>query len=166
MSEFVDPETGARCHQTMVAMRDGTRLNTFVFLPADGERFPVILQRTPYGIAKQDGSANHDVSQGWLPSPVEPAARFDLTRLEEHYVARLRGCLPGYPWPVRVRGRGPCLCGRCVRWVGYVGVGIRARLDKRAGRDVRLVGGGDDDLCGGGDKTSLSESVLGASRRL
>ena len=72
MSEFVDPETGARCHQTMVAMRDGTRLNTFVFLPADGERFPVILQRTPYGIAKQDGSANHDVSQGWLPSPVEP----------------------------------------------------------------------------------------------
>ncbi|MEC8137539.1 MAG: CocE/NonD family hydrolase [Pseudomonadota bacterium] len=72
MSEFVDPETGARCHQMMVAMRDGTRLNTFVFLPTDGEQFPVILQRTPYGIAKQDGSANHDVSQGWLPSPVEP----------------------------------------------------------------------------------------------
>ena len=47
MSEFVDAETGARCHQTMVAMRDGTHLNTFVFLPADGERFPVILQRIP-----------------------------------------------------------------------------------------------------------------------
>jgi len=72
MSEFVDPETGARCHQTMVPMRDGTRLNTFVFLPAEGERFPVILQRTPYGIAKQDGSANHDVSQGWLPAEAEP----------------------------------------------------------------------------------------------
>tara|TARA_Y100001934_G_scaffold13266_1_gene16197 strand:+ start:24600 stop:26396 length:1797 start_codon:yes stop_codon:yes gene_type:complete len=72
MFDFVDPETGAQGFQTMLAMRDGTRLNTFVFLPADGERFPVILQRTPYGIAKQDGSANHDVSQGWLPSTAEP----------------------------------------------------------------------------------------------
>ena len=73
MSEYIDPDTGARCHQTMVAMRDGTRLNTFVFLPAaGGPRFPVILQRTPYGIARPDGSANHDVSQGWLPAADEP----------------------------------------------------------------------------------------------
>ena len=72
ISEFVDHKTGARCHQTMVTMRDGTRLNTFVFRPAVGERFPVILQRTPYGIAEQDGSANYDVSKAWLPAQAEP----------------------------------------------------------------------------------------------
>lgn len=36
----------------MVAMRDGVRLSTDVYLPADatpGQRFPVILERTPYG---------------------------------------------------------------------------------------------------------------------
>ena len=65
ISEFVDHKTGARCHQTMVTMRDETRLNTFVFRPAVGERFPVILQRTPYGIAEQDGSANYDVSKAF-----------------------------------------------------------------------------------------------------
>ena len=35
---------GARCFQAMVPMRDGVRLNTFVFLPADGgPRYPVIM---------------------------------------------------------------------------------------------------------------------------
>ena len=39
---------GARCFQAMVPMRDGVRLNTFVFLPqGGGPRFPVILHRTP-----------------------------------------------------------------------------------------------------------------------
>jgi predicted acyl esterase len=39
---------GARSFQTMVMMRDGARLNTFVFLPENGgPRFPVILHRTP-----------------------------------------------------------------------------------------------------------------------
>ncbi|MBV8087979.1 MAG: hypothetical protein JO139_00105, partial [Alphaproteobacteria bacterium] len=34
----------------MVPMRDGVRLNTFVFLPeSGGPRWPVILHRTPYG---------------------------------------------------------------------------------------------------------------------
>ena len=27
---------GARCFQTMVPMRDGARMNTFVYLPEDG----------------------------------------------------------------------------------------------------------------------------------
>ena len=41
---------GVRSFQTMVPMRDGARLNTFVFLPeSGGPRFPVILHRTlPY----------------------------------------------------------------------------------------------------------------------
>ena len=55
----VDNASGARCFQTMVAMRDGTRLNTFVYLPGSGgPRYPVILHRTPYGITSSDA---HDV---------------------------------------------------------------------------------------------------------
>jgi predicted acyl esterase len=39
---------GARSFQAMVPMRDGTKLNTFVFLPeSGGPRFPVMLHRTP-----------------------------------------------------------------------------------------------------------------------
>ena len=51
----VDNASGARCFQTMVVMRDGTRLNTFVYLPGSGgPRYPVILHRTPYGITSPD----------------------------------------------------------------------------------------------------------------
>ena len=36
----------------MVAMRDGVRLNTRIFAPTrTGEQFPLLLLRTPYGIA-------------------------------------------------------------------------------------------------------------------
>lgn len=49
--QVVDNATGTRGFQTYVDMRDGVKLNTFVFLPsAGGPQFPVILQRTPYGI--------------------------------------------------------------------------------------------------------------------
>jgi hypothetical protein len=57
----------------MVAMRDGTRLNTFVFLPeSGGPRWPVILHRTPYGIAASDAADKTDCSRAWLPSAEEP----------------------------------------------------------------------------------------------
>lgn len=73
MPAITDPATGARCSQAMVAMRDGTRLNTFVFLPPEGgPRFPVILHRTPYGIAAADARDRYDCSRAWLPSPAEP----------------------------------------------------------------------------------------------
>ena len=62
-----------RCSQSMVPMRDGVRLNTFVYLPDEGRpRFPVILQRTPYGITSAEGRANHDCEQGWLPAADAP----------------------------------------------------------------------------------------------
>jgi putative CocE/NonD family hydrolase len=62
-----------RCFQTMVSMRDGVRLNTFVFLPEHGgPRFPVILHRTPYGIASSDSPSYTDCTHAWLPSPAEP----------------------------------------------------------------------------------------------
>jgi uncharacterized protein len=63
----------ARRFQLMVPMRDGTRLNTFVFLPeAGGPRWPVILHRTPYGIAAADAADRTDCSKAWLPSAAEP----------------------------------------------------------------------------------------------
>ncbi len=73
MMQTVD---GITLFQTMVAMRDGTRLNTFVYLPqGGGPRFPVILQRTPYGITDittSGGKAHTDCTQGWLPAPDAP----------------------------------------------------------------------------------------------
>jgi len=73
MDAIIDAVTGARCFQTMVPMRDGTRLNTFVFLPAEGgPRYPVILHRTPYGIAAADARDKFDCTRAWLPNPAEP----------------------------------------------------------------------------------------------
>lgn len=64
---------GARCFQAMVPMRDGVRLNTFVFLPeGGGPRYPVIVQRTPYGITSPEGQHVTDCTKGWLPAPQAP----------------------------------------------------------------------------------------------
>ena len=61
MDPIIDPENGARRFQTMVPMRDGARLNTFVLLPQEvGPRFPVILHSTPYGIAAADARDKFD----------------------------------------------------------------------------------------------------------
>src|SRR5712692_10188607 len=89
MNTTIDVATSARAFQTMVAMRDGIRLNTFVFLPptlpspagagglgrgpaSGGSRFPVILHRTPYGIAAADARDKFDCTRAWLPNPAEP----------------------------------------------------------------------------------------------
>lgn len=73
MPDIIDPVTGAQCCQTMVAMRDGVRLNTFMFLPPEGgPRWPAILHRTPYGIAAADARDPFDCSRAWLPSDAEP----------------------------------------------------------------------------------------------
>jgi hypothetical protein len=63
---------GARRMQQMAPMRDGVRLNTFVYLPAEGGPFPVILARTPYGITEGGDADLDDCTRGWLPDPVEP----------------------------------------------------------------------------------------------
>ena len=71
--QIVDDRTGARAYQAMVPMRDGTRLNTFVFLPGSGgPRWPVILHRTPYGITSSDARHKADFTMAWLPSVEEP----------------------------------------------------------------------------------------------
>lgn len=54
-------------------MRDGVRLNTFVFLPDLGDpQFPVIVQRTPYGITSAQALSKFDCENAWLPSASEP----------------------------------------------------------------------------------------------
>jgi uncharacterized protein len=66
---------GVRMFQHMAPMRDGVRLNTFVYLPlTGGPRFPVILQRTPYGItsAGSDSTDCTDCTRGWLPAADAP----------------------------------------------------------------------------------------------
>jgi len=69
----IDLGGGVCAFQAMVEMRDGVRLNTFVYLPAaGGPRFPGILQRTPYGITSAEGKANFDVTRGWLPADNDP----------------------------------------------------------------------------------------------
>ena len=56
--------------QVMVPMRDGARLNTFVFLPDNGgPHWPVILHRTPYGIAAADALNKFDHTRASLPNP-------------------------------------------------------------------------------------------------
>jgi putative CocE/NonD family hydrolase len=71
--QVIDDPTGARAFQAMVTMRDGIRLNTFVFLPGEGgPRWPVLLHRTPYGIAAADARDKTDCTRAWLPSPAEP----------------------------------------------------------------------------------------------
>src|SRR5246127_5708675 len=71
--ELADRAGGTRAFQVMVAMRDGTRLNTFVFLPRrGGPRWPVILHRTPYGITAADAREKTDCTKAWLPSAQEP----------------------------------------------------------------------------------------------
>ena len=80
------PEADA--FQAMVAMRDGTRLNTFVFLPRNGgPRWPVILHRTPYGITASDARDNTDCTRAWLPSAEEPF-RGSILRGWRNIVAR------------------------------------------------------------------------------
>ena len=65
--------SASRRFQTMVPARDGIRLNTFVFLPeGGGPRWPVLLHRTPYGIAAADSRDKTDCNKAWLPSAAEP----------------------------------------------------------------------------------------------
>src|SRR5437764_15259798 len=73
MEGFTDPDTGPRCLQAMLRMRDGVRLNTLRLRPSEGgPSFPVILHRTPYGIAAADARDKFDCSHAWLPNPAEP----------------------------------------------------------------------------------------------
>ena len=81
-------DSDIRCFQKMVPMRDGTRLNTFVYLPkTGGPRYPVILQRTPYGITSAEATSRTDPAQGWRPAADAPM-RGSILRGYRNIVAR------------------------------------------------------------------------------
>jgi hypothetical protein len=46
---------GVTCEEVQVPMRDGTLLSTDVYLPSVPGRYPVVMQREPYGRAFGDG---------------------------------------------------------------------------------------------------------------
>src|SRR6266853_283421 len=118
----------------MVPMRDGTRLNTFAFLPAEGgPRYPVILHRTPYGIAAAGARDKFDSARAWLPNPAEPM-RGSILRgwkriVAEGYAAVYQDCR-----------------GRRGRWPRHARMDRPPALDRSAGRHVGLIGRRDDDL--------------------
>ncbi len=72
MVTVVDEAGGTCGFQAFVEMRDGVRLNTLVFLPPGSAPFPVILERTPYGITQPQGQHTTDPAHGWLPDPAQP----------------------------------------------------------------------------------------------
>jgi len=52
---YAAPKTAPKLLHVRIPMRDGVHLAANVFLPADNTRFPVILERTPYGKAASPG---------------------------------------------------------------------------------------------------------------
>jgi len=84
----------------MIAMRDGVRLATDIYRPTrNGKpvpgRFPVILERTPYG-----KTVSAAPNSAWRSDPEKPGRGRRLLR-----VPRLCGDLPGLPRPLRLGRR-------------------------------------------------------------
>ena len=80
---------GVRSFQTMVPMRDGARLNTFVFLPE--ERRPALAgDPAPHALRHRGGRRARQIRLSriaWLPNAAEADARLDPARLERNIVA-------------------------------------------------------------------------------
>ncbi|MEA3225510.1 MAG: CocE/NonD family hydrolase, partial [Planctomycetota bacterium] len=67
VAAFAADETTIQPELHMVAMRDGTKLATDVYLPPDGEPpYPVVLMRTPYGRGGGKGEAQKFCWQGYV----------------------------------------------------------------------------------------------------
>ncbi len=67
-------------HNVMVPMRDGVRLSTDVYLPAAEGRFPVVLERDPYGNGSQGGYPKKGrlwASRGYVYLHQDVRGRFD-----------------------------------------------------------------------------------------
>lgn len=74
----VDAQSQTQGKKTeMIAMRDGTRLATDVYLPEAQGPFPVVLTRTPYGRVKRGKEAERFVRDGWVFVIQDMRGRFD-----------------------------------------------------------------------------------------
>jgi putative CocE/NonD family hydrolase len=58
------PEAGVQ-KDVLVALKDGTKLATDVYLPAGSGRFPVVLSRTPYDKNGEKGNADYFTKHGY-----------------------------------------------------------------------------------------------------
>ena len=112
MDTLTDAATDARSFQTMVPMRDGVRLNTFVFLPEEGgpalsgHPAPHPLRHRRRRCARQDSIA----ASAWLPNAAEPM-RGSILRGWRAIVAHgYAAVYQDSPRPPRLRRRGPRLC--------------------------------------------------------
>jgi putative CocE/NonD family hydrolase len=64
-------------YEYRIAMRDGARLFTVVYVPKDAsKRYPFLLQRTPYSTGVQaDGELHY--GQDWFPKSIGPSKEFE-----------------------------------------------------------------------------------------
>ena len=63
--------------KVMIPMRDGVRLATNIFRPAEGGRFPVVLLRTPYGRNELQQLAEALANRGYVSVWQDVRGRFD-----------------------------------------------------------------------------------------
>jgi putative CocE/NonD family hydrolase len=64
-------------HGVSVKMRDGVSLVADVFRPLSDEKFPVVLQRTPYNRAGETRTANELAAHGYIVVLQDTRGRFD-----------------------------------------------------------------------------------------
>ena len=80
LSPVVVPQTDRRVireTKVMIPMRDGVRLATNIFRPAEGGRFPVVLLRTPYGRNELQQLAEALANRGYVSVWQDVRGRFD-----------------------------------------------------------------------------------------
>ena len=148
-------------------MRDGARLNTFVYLPRHGR---TALSGDPAAHALRHhvrrGQGQHRLRAGLAAEPGCADARLDPARLSQHRRARLCGGVPGHARPLRLGGRGSRLCRRRGRRLRHAGLDRRSAVVQRHDRHVRFVGRRHDDVRRGLAAPSEPARVLRAGRRL
>ena len=86
----------AEFHNVMIPMRDGVHLATNIFRPVENGKpiegkFPVILERTPYGKDNDVYYANHWVKQGYVVILQDVRGRFNS---EGTFLDSLFGAIP------------------------------------------------------------------------
>ena len=77
-------------HCRMVAMRDGVRLATTLFLTEAPGRYPAILFRTPYGRAGDSDGWNEWVREGYVLIVQDCRGRFDSEGTFEPFLQEAR----------------------------------------------------------------------------
>ena len=113
-------KSGVTCRTEFSRMRDGTMLATDVYQPASPGKYPVIMQRTPYGLPLGHGCwANLSGKHGVLGH--ERICRADA------------GC----PWNVQIRGPVRAVLSGAAGWLRRRRVGGRAALVERPRRPHR-----------------------------